>query len=95
MHTTPLQANKLLTPENSRYIRARCVVLQPGEEVGEHATGDMEEVVLILEGEAVVEAMHETVAVAQDTCVFIPPNTLHNILNRSTGLVRYVYVRSI
>ncbi|MCK4717066.1 MAG: cupin domain-containing protein [Thermoplasmata archaeon] len=94
MHIAPLEHHKLITPEDSRYIRARCIVLQPGTEVGEHSSHEHEEVVIILEGEATVMVEGEERKVSGGNAAYIPPHTPHNILNRSSKPVRYVYVRS-
>jgi len=95
MHVAPIVSGRLLTPENSRYLRARCVVLRPGDEVGEHATGDMEEVLLVLGGAAVVDVCGSRTDVPCGHCAFIPPNTRHNVLNLCETETRYVYVRSL
>ncbi|MDG6219871.1 MAG: cupin domain-containing protein [Candidatus Thermoplasmatota archaeon] len=95
LNTAPLEHHRLLTPEDSKYLRARCIILQPGEEVGEHATRDMEEVIIILEGQATVGLEGQEHVVEQGHAAYIPPKTHHNILNKSDKPVKYVYVRNL
>jgi quercetin dioxygenase-like cupin family protein len=72
-------------------IRGGCVCLAPGKSVGEHTTGQAEEIVLVLEGEATVIAGGEARTVGRDECVFLPQETVHDVANRSAAQLVYVY----
>lgn len=87
------QAGSLLNLDETKKIKAGLVILQPGEEVGYHVTDNREEVILILEGEAVVglEGSDEQV-IKKDHLVYIPTNKEHNVRNKSDRLLRYIYL---
>ena len=90
------QAGSLLTLEETNKIKTGLVILQPGEEVGYHVTDNREEVILILEGEAVVELEGENEQVVKkDYLVYIPTNKEHNVRNKSDRLLRYIYLVSL
>ncbi len=82
----------LITPEDSEFLRSRWVVLGPGKEVGEHTTGDREEVVVFVSGSALVEAAGEREEVEAPAAVFFPRNTPHNIKNIGQDPLIYAYV---
>ena len=84
----------LVTPEDSRRIRARVVELQPGEEVGEHSTHENEEVIVVLSGQASVESESGAATVCKGQAAFIPQGERHNVKNEGSEPVRYIYVRS-
>lgn len=85
----------LITPENSQDIRARVVVLAPGEEMHEHNSDDHEEVLLFLDGDAVLTMDGKDFDVPKGNAVFIPKNTLHAIRNKTKKQLKYAYVRSL
>jgi mannose-6-phosphate isomerase-like protein (cupin superfamily) len=69
------------------------VTLNPGESVGEHTTGSREESVIILEGAAeIVIAAATAFGAVEKHFVYIPPDTVHDIRNAGTGMLRYVYI---
>lgn len=71
------------------------MTLQPGESVGEHKTEGKEEAILILEGKADVYVESRLVFTAeQDSLVYIPPETNHDIKNNGATRLRYVYIVS-
>ena len=61
-----------------------------------HSTRMREELLIALDGRAYVEARssHRISRIALDAgqCLFLPAQTLHRVLNRSTTRVRYIYV---
>ena len=92
---SPMDDQQLVTPEDSRYIRARCVVLAPGKEVGNHSTGDKEEVIILLQGKVIVSSPGREQELPSLHGAYIPPNTKHNISNPFDEDAIYVYVRSL
>jgi mannose-6-phosphate isomerase-like protein (cupin superfamily) len=83
----------LLTEENARRMRAGMVTLGAGEECGRHSTEHYEELLIILEGKGEAELEgHGAFPVAAGQVVYIPPRTRHNVRQRGSGPLRYVYV---
>lgn len=82
----------LVKPPISNRIKAGCVVLKTGENVGEHVTTNKEEILIILEGKAHIICEDETIDADQHTLIFIPLNSTHNIVNQSTSDLKYVYI---
>lgn len=74
-------------------MRSGRVELREGEEIGEHSTGDHEEVLVILDGagEVCVEG-HEPLAVHGGQAAYVPPRSKHNVRNPGSPLLRYIYV---
>ena len=70
------------------------VLLHKGEEVGEHVTENCEEVVYIIEGEAMIEMEEEKKYVEAGSMIYVPPNKKHNIKNESDEDLKYMYVVS-
>lgn len=74
-------------------LRAGLVRLKPAQAIGEHNTGNKEEVLIILEGNAVIHYGKAKKAKAgKGAFVFIPAGTCHNVLNAGSRPLRYVYV---
>ena len=74
-------------------MKSGYVTLLPGESVGEHRTDAREEAVIVLEGKASVYRGKELLFTAdQESLVYIPPETDHDIKNESDKKLRYVYV---
>ncbi len=74
-------------------MKSGYVILKPGEAVGDHVTEAREEAVLVLEGEASVyiDGVFAFCA-GQETLVYVPPETRHDIKNNGAGTLRYVYI---
>lgn len=71
------------------------VVLKEGENIGEHNTGDSEEILIILEGKGeLCINKSERLEFERDTALYIPPNTIHDVKNIGKGLLKYVFVTS-
>ena len=85
------EAGRLVGRDDGHQFRSGCVVLKPGEEVGEHSTEKGEELIIILEGTARVIAADEAEDVDAPSLVVIPPHTIHNVKNESYKMLRYVY----
>lgn len=74
-------------------MRSGRVELAAGEEIGEHSTGDHEEVLVVIQGtgQAHVEG-HQPLAIHGGQEVYIPPHSKHNVRNTAEETLRYVYV---
>ncbi len=74
-------------------LRAGLVTLKPKELIGEHKTKNKEEVIVILKGSATVFfGKNKKFKAPQNSFVYIPPNTVHNVKNSAKNILRYVYV---
>lgn len=77
----------------TRGMRSGYVVLQPQESVGEHSTEGKEEAIIILEGSVhVVVNGKPACAAERGQLVYIPPHTIHDMINAGPVPARYVYV---
>lgn len=79
----------------TRGIKSGHVILQSGENVGEHTTGDKEEIIVVLKGrgEAAIEK-DSALNVEENTVLYIPPQTTHDIKNTGPGMLEYVFITS-
>jgi len=74
-------------------MRSGYQAIAPGAECGEHSTGAHEEVLVVLDGEGAARLGDgTTLCVCGGQIAYIPPHTVHNILNTGEGVLRYVYV---
>jgi mannose-6-phosphate isomerase-like protein (cupin superfamily) len=74
-------------------LRSGLVTLKPQELIGEHKTENKEEVIIVLRGSATIYfGRNKKLKAAQNTFVFIPPETLHNVKNSGNKNLQYVYV---
>ena len=85
-------------PRRTAGLRAGAVVLRPGEVMDWHSTKSREELLIALGGLVHVEverlprAAPRRIPLKNGTCLFLPPQTLHRVVNASTKPGRYVYV---
>ena len=68
------------------------VVIKKGDSVGIHNTGDREEILVVLQGKAQVNISGKRFMLKDGMMLYIPPNTLHNVGNTYTRLLKYLYV---
>lgn len=74
-------------------MRCGSVVLGPGAECGEHTTKAHEETLVFLRGAGTVRlGGHEPLAVGAGRVAYIPPHTVHNVVNTGAELLCYIYV---
>lgn len=74
-------------------FRSGCVILKENENIGEHNTGDSEEILIIVEGKGELYInKSEKWDFEKDTALYIPPNTIHDVRNRGRGSLKYVFV---
>lgn len=80
-------------PPDSVTVRSGKVLLLPGETVGEHSTGDYEEVIIVLEGEGqFLFGEGQPLTFDAGKVLYCPPNTNHNMKNTGSTPLQYIYV---
>ncbi|MFH1540947.1 MAG: cupin domain-containing protein [Elusimicrobiota bacterium] len=76
-------------------IHSGHVVLKKGENIGEHLTDGVEEMLIILDGKAsVIIDRKKVIKAKMNSVVYVPPNTLHDVKNISSKILRYIYITS-
>lgn len=86
------RAGSLIKPPRSKKIKAGLVILKKGEEVGEHITENREEIIVVLQGQALVSLANQKMAVKENNLIFIPENKKHNLKNKSENTLKYLYI---
>ncbi|PIW68400.1 MAG: hypothetical protein COW10_02765 [Candidatus Omnitrophica bacterium CG12_big_fil_rev_8_21_14_0_65_42_8] len=79
----------------TRGIKSGHVALKEGEEIGEHSTNDLEEALVILKGKGLLLINSEEEFDFEDNSVlYIPPDTIHNVKNTGSGVLEYIFITS-
>lgn len=83
----------LMKDKESKKFSCGLVVLEGRKDVGEHSTENKEEVLVFIEGKAkvLIEKKKEHIIKAP-SFVYIPPETLHNVINNSSEKLKYIYI---
>jgi len=81
----------IFKPPISKIVKVGYVVLSKNEAVGEHITRNKEEIIFIIEGTAEVHIGKEAQSVSSNNLIYIPPNTKHDLLNKSASSLKYIY----
>lgn len=69
------------------------VVLKKGQDVGEHKTDNVEEVIVFLNGTAELYVNGKKYKeISSPAVVYIPPNIVHNVVNKSKKTLKYIYI---
>ena len=80
-------------PPNTVTMRSGLVVLAAGKDVGLHSTELNEEILVILEGQGeVVLQGFGHVKIAAGQIAYVPPKTRHNVFNRGTEPLKYIFI---
>ncbi len=80
-------------PPDSAGMKSGCVVLAPGENVGEHSTENHEEILVPLSGAGELRIPGLPVmAVAPGVLLYNPPHTLHDVVNTGVQPLRYIFI---
>jgi mannose-6-phosphate isomerase-like protein (cupin superfamily) len=89
---TRKEYQRLVDPDHqSRGMKSGRVYLEPGSACGQHSTEDREEVLVFLAGIGTLQIGHDQqFSVGSDKIAYIPPRTLHNVVN--SGPVPLVYI---
>jgi len=84
---------QILGETETQTMRSGLVTLKSGESVGEHTTSGYEEMLVILKGKGEAEINNnERLNIKKGQIVYIPPNTIHNIFNKSDSILKYIYI---
>ncbi len=76
-------------------IKAGHVILKKGEEIGKHSTDDLEEALVILKGKGRLEIGNaEALDFKDNTVLYVPPDTVHNIRNTGAKILKYIFITS-
>ncbi len=79
----------------TRGIKSGHVILKEGEEIGEHSTGDLEEALVILKGKGQLAInKKENLDFEDNTVLYVPPQTIHNVKNTGPGILEYIFITS-
>lgn len=74
-------------------LRCGYVNLKPGEDIGEHDTGNKEEVIVILSGKAQIFCEgYPSMTAESDSVIYVPVGTKHNVKNTGFLLLKYLYI---
>ena len=84
----------ILNDKNSSKMHSGFVTLKPGQDVGEHTTGKNEELILVIEGTGEIEEGGVKRAVKKGDIGYNPPATVHNVINNSNDVLKYIFVVS-
>lgn len=90
--TRPFRAPGRISPPEAVVLSSSCVSLLPGERVGEHITEGKEELLFVLEGEAILLIGSTSNRVPAGHAAYVPPNTRHDVANGGRSVLSYVYV---
>ena len=78
---------------NAIALRSGWVTLKENENVGEHNTGDLEEILIILEGEGeLCINKSEKLNFKKNTALYVSPNTVHDVRNTGQKPLKYVFI---
>ena len=76
-------------------MKSGYMTLNPGESVGEHSTGQKEEAIIVLEGKGEISCEGALPMKAEEnTLIYVPPETAHDVKNTGKDVLKYVYVVS-
>ncbi|KPK80956.1 MAG: hypothetical protein AMS25_08185 [Gemmatimonas sp. SM23_52] len=83
-------------PPETVTMRSGQVVLASGESIGKHNTEAYEELLVVFEGEGVMQITGgPTLSLRAGSVAYCPPRTEHDVLNTGAGRMRYLYVVAI
>ncbi|MBI4706440.1 MAG: cupin domain-containing protein [Candidatus Omnitrophica bacterium] len=78
--------------KNRQGLRSGLVVLKPGELVGEHSTENKEEILIVLSGCGYFYYGKKTIILKENTFLYVPERTTHNVKNAGQKPLKYVYI---
>jgi mannose-6-phosphate isomerase-like protein (cupin superfamily) len=82
----------LVTHSGSKSLKAGRIILEVGEEVGEHVTENREEVIVVLKGEGILLKEKGNLPIKEGDAHYIKEDTRHNVRNTSNRELEYVYI---
>ena len=76
-------------------MKSGHVVLQPGEGVGEHTTGEREEAIVILKGKGqAIISKKDIFNIEEEVVLYIAPEIVHDIKNTGLEILEYIFITS-
>lgn len=75
-------------------IKSGHVILKPGENIGEHTTGEREEVIIVLKGIGEIVVDKKKFKLDRSAVLYIPPQTNHDIKNTGSRILEYIFIIS-
>ena len=87
---------RLLSEEaGTRGIKSGHVILEAGENIGEHSTENREEVVVILKGRGEAKiGKRGILKIRRNAVLYVPPQTIHDIKNTGSKVLEYIFITS-
>ena len=82
----------LIKPPDSKTMKSGRVILESGEEVGEHVTENKEEMIIVIKGIATLFREGISTIVNSGETVYIKEGVKHNVKNETDDELEYVYV---
>ena len=83
----------LMKPPRTSNLRSGFVRLEPGRDVGLHSTGENEEMLVVLDGRGTLECDGcGRMEMTGGQIAYVPPHTRHNVFNRGTAPLAYIYI---
>lgn len=82
----------ILKPPTSKKLRSGFVSLLPGRSGEEHSTVGYEEMIVILDGQAVLHSGDKDKAFCAGQVAYVPPHTKHFVRNIGESTLRYLYI---
>lgn len=94
--TSGSKYQRLFSKDSGTYgIKSGHVILQEDEEISEHSTNDMEEALVILKGKGQLTVnKKENLDFGDNTVLYVPPDTIHNVKNTGKGILEYIFITS-
>ena len=76
-------------------LKVGHVTLASNENIGSHSTGDKEEVIVILKGKGEARIGKEKIIdIGENEVLYIPPKTEHDIKNKDSEILDYIFITS-
>jgi quercetin dioxygenase-like cupin family protein len=84
---------QILETENTVSMRSGLVNLTKEKSVGEHTTSGYEEMLIIINGKGEAQINSDKkFQLEKGQIAYIPPNTVHNVINTGDEILQYIYV---
>jgi len=85
---------KILGESETQTMRSGLVTLNSGESIGEHTTSGNEEMLIVIsgKGEVDINKNESRFNIEKGKIAYVPPNTIHNVINKSKEDLKYIYV---
>jgi mannose-6-phosphate isomerase-like protein (cupin superfamily) len=86
---------QILGASETQTMKSGMVTLPIGNSVGEHTTSGNEEMLIILKGKGEVVINNDSnYSIEKGQIAYIPPDTIHNVVNKGEESLQYIYIVS-